>query len=409
MSAVTTFPDLPTLAQHLRQELDGRKEVKNDGKKFILIYAFNGTGKTRLSMAFKDAGKRVIKTPVQFELEIGKGEKKVTHKGDDFINDTEGGDTLYFNAFTEDLFSWDNDLTDDSDRCLKLNFESRFFDGLKELELESRIRPFLHRYVDFDFEIDYASWSISFSRTIKKRAATGEETSERVDGIKVSRGEENIFIWCFFLAIVQLAMDGAEAYKWVKYIYIDDPISSLDENNAIAVASNLAQLLKQTAPIKAVISSHHPLFYNVMSNELSKARQLFLSHGKQGSYDIRDMGDAPFFHHVAALVELYEVAQSGQLYTHHFNMLRAILEKTATFHGYKNFSACFKDDPNDHDGVLKARLINILSHGNYSLYEPREMLEENKEYFRQIIRDLLERYPFNPDLIKNTASEETLS
>jgi hypothetical protein len=37
------------------------------------------------------------------------------------------------------------------------------------------------------------------------------------------------------------------------------------------------------------------------------------------------------------------------------------------------------------------------------------MLEENKEYFRQIIRDLLERYPFNPDLIKNTASEETLS
>ena len=40
-------------------------------------------------------------------------------------------------------------------------------------------------------------------------------------------------------------MDGAEAYNWVKYIYIDDPISSLDENNAIAVASHLAQLLKK--------------------------------------------------------------------------------------------------------------------------------------------------------------------
>ena len=50
-----------------------------------------------------------------------------------------------------------------------------------------------------------------------------------VDDIKVSRGEENIFIWCFFLAIVQLALDEAEAYKWVKYVYIDDPISSLDE------------------------------------------------------------------------------------------------------------------------------------------------------------------------------------
>ncbi len=57
-----------------------------------------------------------------------------------------------------------------------------------------------------------------------------------MDDIKVSRGEENIFIWCFFLAIVQLVLDGAEAYKWVKYVYIDDPISSLDEHNAIAVA-----------------------------------------------------------------------------------------------------------------------------------------------------------------------------
>ncbi len=58
-----------------------------------------------------------------------------------------------------------------------------------------------------------------------------------VDDIKVSRGEENIFIWCFFLAIVQLVLDEAEAYKWVKYIYIDDPISSLDENNAVMVAT----------------------------------------------------------------------------------------------------------------------------------------------------------------------------
>ena len=36
-----------------------------------------------------------------------------------------------------------------------------------------------------------------------------------------------------------------EAYQWVQYLYIDDPISSLDEHNAIAVANHLAQLLKQ--------------------------------------------------------------------------------------------------------------------------------------------------------------------
>ena len=38
-------------------------------------------------------------------------------------------------------------------------------------------------------------------------------------------------------------MDGAEAYNWVKYVFIDDPVSSLDDNNAIAVASDLSQLL----------------------------------------------------------------------------------------------------------------------------------------------------------------------
>ncbi|NGO91514.1 MAG: AAA family ATPase, partial [Halomonas sp.] len=92
--------------------------------------------------------------------------------------------------------------------------------------------------------------------------------------IKVSRGEENIFVWCFFLAVAELAVDQEEGspYAWVKYLYIDDPISSLDDNNAIAVASHLAQLLKDAnGKIRTVISTHHHLFFNVMCNELSNA------------------------------------------------------------------------------------------------------------------------------------------
>jgi wobble nucleotide-excising tRNase len=354
-----TFTNLDELATHLRQELEN--------KKFMLLYAYNGTGKTRLSMAFKEAGKQ---------------------------NDQR--DTLYFNAFTEDLFTWDNDLDSDSARILKINSSSRFFSGLEELEMESRIRPFLHRYVDFDFSIDYQQSTISFSREFK---------GQTIDSIKVSRGEENIFIWCLFLAIMQLAIDGAEAYSWVKYIYIDDPISSLDDNNAIAVASNLAELLKnKDSHICAVISSHHPLFFNVLHNELDarkskKVGSYFLSQSKSvGSYALRYTNATPFFHHVAMLTELYEAQKSGELYTYHFNMLRSLLEKSASFHGFSNFSACLKQDDDDPDGVIYARLINILSHGNYSLYEPREMLEENKAYFKKILDDFLNRYPFNPEL-----------
>lgn len=132
---------------------------------------------------------------------------------------------------------------------------TRVFQGLFDLEMDNRIRPLLRRYADFDFRIDTEGpeWAVRFSRLVD---------GQPVDNIKVSRGEENIFIWCFFLAVVELAMDAdIEAYQWVKYLYIDDPISSLDEHNAIAVANHLAQLLKrQDNRLKTVISTHHTLF-----------------------------------------------------------------------------------------------------------------------------------------------------
>ncbi|TGK79189.1 anticodon nuclease [Leptospira noumeaensis] len=353
------FASLENIVSHFRQLLTD--------KKYILIYAYNGTGKTRLSMAFKDAGK----------------------------NEDER-DTLYFNAFTEDLFRWDNDLENDNERKLLINRHSRFVEGIQSLEMESRIRPLLRRYTDFDFFINYEDWFISFERKIR----IGDETVT-FNNIKVSRGEEIVFIWCFFLAIAELAIDEEETYRWVKYIYIDDPISSLDDNNAIAVAGHLAQMLKkQNNRKKMIISSHHTLFFNVLCNELRNAERFFLSKNDSLSgYNLQDTTDTPFYHHVATLKDLTEVARSGQLYTYHFNVLRNILEKTAHFHGFKNFSQCIKQDNDDPDGVIYTRMINVLSHGNYSLFEPKEMLDENKEYFRKILYDFLNRYQFNPEFI----------
>lgn len=372
------FTDLPALARHLRDELEN--------KKFILLYAYNGVGKTRLSTKFKN---------------LGKG-----------AEDENKRDTLYFNAFTEDLFSWDNDLDNDAERVLRLNADSRFFAGLEEMEMDNRIRPLLDRYTDFEFRIDTDKWEVRFSREVPDGKGHRPE-----EGIKVSRGEENIFIWCFFLAIVQLVLDddGSGPYGWVKYIYIDDPISSLDDQNAVAVATHLARLLKAPeSQLKTVISTHHALFFNVLCNEIKRKRtrrdRFFLARERSSpGYSLRDTGDTPFFHHVATLTELYEAERSGLLYTHHFNMLRVILEKTASFHGYENFSACIRQEDNDVEGVLHARLVNILSHGNYSLYEPREMLEENKDYFRKILHDFIDRFPFNPALFPTEAPTEASS
>lgn len=368
-----SFNSLEAVAKHMREVMDDDTR-RNNGKKTanqVLLFAYNGTGKTRLSMAFKD------------------------------IPDVNGErDTLYFNAFTEDLFSWDNDLNNDQERVLTINRDSKFFDVLKmeDLDMENQIRPLLQRYGDFNFLIDYEKGHIKFIREVLV-----DGVSENIEHIKVSRGEENIFIWCFFLAIAQLAIDGQEVYSWVKYIYIDDPISSLDDNNAIAVASHLAKMLKEAnGGVKAVISSHHTLFFNVMWNELQENRKLqpyFLSADKTANeYKLKYTNNTPFFHHVALLKQLHQAAETGDLYTYHFNILRSILEKTATFHGFKNFSACIRQQDDDPEGVLHARIINILSHGNYSLFEPREMNDENKGHFRRILSDFMTNYRFNPEL-----------
>lgn len=365
------FDTLTDIAEYFRMLLED--------KKFIVLFAYNGTGKTRLSAEFKTLGQQI-----------------------DSSTGLKTADTLYYNAFTEDLFYWDNDLENDTERVLKLNGSSRFFAGLDELEMESRIRPILHRYADFDFTIDYEKSTVSFSRNVLI-----DGVSQRVDNIKVSRGEENIFIWCFFLAIVTLVADKVEAYNWVKYVYVDDPISSLDDNNAIAVASHLAKLMRE-CDIKVVVSSHHALFFNVLCNELGRSAQLFLQKNtSDNNYILKNTEKTPFFHHVALLKELKKAADSGNLYTYHFNVLRNILEKTASFHGFKHFSSCIRrDEENDADGMIHKRILDLLSHGNYSLFDPIEMVEENKEHFRKILNNFLEDYKFNQTLFDNTQTQE---
>jgi len=368
MTPATPHADLPALAVHLREVLGT--------KKCILLYAYNGTGKTRLSMEFKDIGKH----------------------GD-------ARDTLYFNAFTEDLFSWDNDLDGDTDRKLRLNSNSRFFAGLEQLEMDNRIRRLLVRYADFDFRIDTTDWVVTFSREEQGTDDEGNVVPVTRDNIKISRGEENIFIWCFFLAIAQVAADAEEGnpYEWVRCLYIDDPISSLDEHNAIKVACHLSEMLKrEDNKLKTVVSTHHPLFFNVLCNEFGKARKLFLTKAGDGRYLVRETGETPFFHHVAILGELQKAADSGELYTYHFNMLRAVLEKTSSFHGFKGFTALIRREEDDPDGVVYGRLLNIMNHGNYSLYEPVEMVPENKEAFRRILANLRAQYTFNPEIFEDT-------
>lgn len=379
MSGIRTYQNLNNLVTRLRDDLNN--------KELVLLYAYNRTGKTRLSMEFKDRGKS---------------------------KNNGNADTLYFNAFTEDLFTWENDLENDAVRGMNVNYDSKFFDGFTNLGLEPTIDEYLKRYSDFSFDFEY------------KEIRQGEESFSKPsfvsfskdgqDNIKISRGEENIFIWCLFMAICERILDGHETYQWVKYLYIDDPISSLDDDNAIAVACDLAKLLRRVTnrkdenetadPIKVVVSSHHSLFFNVMCNEIGRSKEgeprvrhkrYFLHRpNSDGRYTLRATEDTPFFHHVASLAELQKAADpgTGTLYTFHFNALRSIMEKTATFFGHSDISFCLKALDDEENRALFNRALNLLSHGKYAIHEPTRMGEDNQDLFRQILNDFIARFQF---------------
>jgi hypothetical protein len=400
---MSTYKNLKSLVARLRDDLNNPTK----STALVLIYAYNRTGKTRLSMEFKDAGKR-------------KNRK----------NPTGTPDTLYFNAFTEDLFVWENDLEGDSVRRLQLNEKSSFFNAMTELALDETIARYLSRYADFEFDFTY------------KNVQQGKDTISKPDyvsfskggepNIKVSRGEQNIFIWCIFMAICERMLDGHESYLGKRYLYIDDPISSLDDNNAISVACDLAKLLRRTstrkdaegkpAPIKVIFSSHHALFFNVMCNEVGRKiddapsvdhRRYFLHRpSSDGTYTLEATEDTPFFHHVATLAELQRAAdpKNGKLYTFHFNALRSVMEKTASFFGHPSIAFCLKALNNDEDRALFNRALNLLSHGAYAIHEPTEMGADNKELFRRILREFIARFDFAlPGIVPARATAPALT
>ena len=217
------------------------------------------------------------------------------------------------------------------------------------------------------------------------------------------------------MAIAQLAIDGDEDYTWVNYLYVDDPISSLDDNNAIALAHHLAMLLKsedniveQEDPnskkidykVKGIISTHHALLFNVLCNEFgNRGRKLYLRK-KNNEFEVKSTGDSPFIYHIAMIQELNKIIVADSLFTYHFSTLRTILEKAASFHGFNGFTDCIIINDDDEDGLLKTRIISALNHSGYSLFEPTPMGEDNKKYFKQIFENYLKNYKFNTELFE---------
>ncbi|WP_297963257.1 AAA family ATPase [uncultured Campylobacter sp.] len=351
-------------------------KLKNLNKKAQLIYAFNGTGKTRLSVEFKN----------------------LIESGADENSDSDQKKIIYYNAFTQDLFYWDNDIENDVEPKLKIqpnSFTSWVFQeqGLDK-EVIDTFQLYVGKKLEPRFDANFSEVSFSF---------IDDNASE--DNIKISKGEESIFIWSIFYVLIRQVInelniaepDNRSTHEFddLKYIFIDDPVSSLDENNLIEIAVNLAERIKGSeSDIKFIITTHNPLFYNVLHNGLN-AYKFVLKNNEDGVYILEEQeNDSPFAYHLYLKAEIEKAIESNQIKKYHFNFLRNILEKTSTFLGYKSWGDLLPNTPGGDSKPYETRLINISSHSKHSAEESVEPNDNDKRVLGFLIQEISSIYHF---------------
>jgi hypothetical protein len=427
-------------------------QLRDANKKVQLIYAFNGSGKTRLSRAFKE-----LVAPKNTDDENGEEA------------DLSRSKILYYNAFTEDLFYWDNDLEADSEPKLKIQpntFTDWLITLLQELGEDGNIvsnfqrytgsnanpvfnEKYLKKVTDYngkEVEVTIPAFSeITFQVAVKRPAESSESNATTSDGdaivqgqyetIKISKGEESNFVWSVVYTLLEQVISTlnesnannrvTDKFNKLEYVFIDDPVSSLDDSHLTALAVDLAGLIKRSAYIdgnglKFVITTHSPLFYNVLHNELNndlrrigqdgsaswiykrgQSEKYRLGKKADGKFELITSNDHPFSYHLFLLSELWVAIKNGQIKKYHFNFLRNILEKTATFLGHPRWEDLLEKTSDGVPDPFASRIMNLSSHSAHAGEEVADIEDADKERLAKLVSYLIGTYGFRGQEIKN--------
>jgi wobble nucleotide-excising tRNase len=368
------------------------QQLNDANKKVQLIYAFNGTGKTRLSREFKE-----LIAPKSAQIQEGEEDAKPK--------------VMYYNAFTEDLFYWDNDLDNDTDRKLKIQPNRYTYWVLEEQGQAVNITSHFQRYTNDKltphFSEDYSEVRFSFER--------GDDSGS--DYVKISKGEESCFIWSVFYSLLEQTISvlnesevsdrETDQFNDLQYVFIDDPVSSLDDSHLIELAVNIAELIKssQSEKLKFIITTHNPLFYNVLFNEFNNADTRYgykVKHCIKRRFEKKDDGtfqlsdqssDSPFSYHLFLLTELEKAIESGNIQKYHYNFLRNILEKTSTFLGHNKWRNLLPEDAQE---AYYNRIINLSSHSKHHGEEISVLDDNDKRVLGFLVGEIRTMYRFRP-------------
>lgn len=340
----------------------------------VLIYAFNGTGKTRLSVDYET-----------YTTEVNSG----VHAG------------VYYNAYTEDLFHWSND----EDTKLNINQSVLNKQHSYIIEAPQKLQEYLDKYyVKYYFELNYNEADYH-ENGIESVSFYLDE--EKTVPIKISRGEERIFVWCFFLALFEVSSFAEERNA---YFFIDDPVSSLDEHNIHITASTIMDVISANyEKKKIVITTHHVGLFSILIDRLRHAdgsakfknitKTYILSRKPSGEVLLSKYGDDVFLLHL----HLYKMIQdnissaheTGHLHSYNFVLLRQLLENIASFHGKSGVFSYALSKIGCDDIAELTKLINEETHKDVYYYQTSLMSQPQRDKFEYIVEKITTTYRFH--------------
>lgn len=342
------------------------KQINESKSPITLIYAFNSTGKTKLSVEYKNITKK----------EDGK------HSG------------VYYNAYSEDLFRWNNDEENGNENMrleiVKSSLNPYFSSIIENPDLfNEKLAPYLPKYTfEFDKNND-PEIGIDAIRFFKN-----EEKN-----IKISRGEERIFIWCFFLALFDADVWTSEQDS---HFFIDDPVSSMDEHNVFLTADSIMRIIddkiKPKSEKKIIITTHHIGLFSILADRLRNSSHQ--NNTKRGILSIqndeltlKNYDKDVFLYHLYLLQVLDESISSKKIMAYHFILLRQLLEIITSFLGTGGIKKALEEIGYTNDLEMVSNQVNALSHKD-ARPQPLELTTNDKELLEQIFEKIQVKYKF---------------
>lgn len=349
--------------------------IRDAKERIVLLYAFNATGKTRLSVAYKDATK----------------DEGGAHAG------------VYYNAYSEDLFVWQND-PENAGAPIQLDIRKCSLNKFHSTLTEDNVRDKLNRFKPaYRFEFvphDDPEDGIQAVSFFQEEADPNDPSNISKVAFKISRGEERIFIWCFFLALFEV--DGW-ADRQASHFFIDDPVSSLDDHNIFITASTLFDLIEDHfEKRKIIITTHHLGFFAILADWLKKGEKAekFKKHAKvgilstkNGELALESPSNDVFLYHLRLLQVLERASTANEVKSYHFAMLRQVLENVASFLGVGQFGYVLQQIGFTNPGRV-AQLINTLSHKNVYYFESDDLGPDNLKLFEDVFQGIKQKYNF---------------